>query len=327
MSQDTKPAAERGLKRGVLSSLEVLGQSIANIAPTATPAVVIPLVFASAGVGAWAAYLFAVLAIGLVAVNINQFARRSASPGNLYSYIALAFGPLVGIAISWALFVAYIGTASAVTTGFTNYVNVLVTELTGSSEGLPTIALALVVVASVALAWFFAYRDVQLSARLMLALEGISVLLISIVVLVTIFSHPIDLTILTLRGVDLDGLRLGLVLAIFSFVGFESATSLGTEAKNPLVTIPRAVLRSALFVGAFFVVSAYAEAVGFAGRNSGLGQSSAPIQDLAGFAGLGWLGVPITLVLYNARCALVQELAKQLEIELLHLPAATTTIL
>lgn len=296
MSSATTEPAERGLKRGVLSSLEVLGQSIANIAPTATPAVVIPLVFASAGAGSWAAYLFAVLAIGLVALNINQFARRSATPGNLYSYITLALGPAAGIAAAWAIFVAYIGTASAVTTGFTNYVNELVKELSGSADGLPTLALAAIVVLSVVVAGLFAYRDVQLSARLMLALEGISVLLISIVVLVTIFTHPIDLSVLTLQGVDLDGLRFGLVLAIFSFVGFESATSLGTEAKNPLVTIPRAVLRSAIFVGAFFVVAAYAETVGFSGRDSGLTDSSAPIQDLAGFAGLGWLGVPITLV-------------------------------
>lgn len=296
MSTATAEPAERGLKRGVLSSLEVLGQSIANIAPTATPAVVIPLVFASAGAGSWAAYLFAVLAIGLVALNINQFARRSATPGNLYSYITLALGPAAGIAAAWAIFVAYIGTASAVTTGFTNYVNVLFSELSGSADGLPTPALAGIVVLSVVAAWFFAYRDVQLSARLMLVLEGISVLLISIVVLVTIFTHPIDFSVLTLQGVDLGGLRLGLVLAIFSFVGFESATSLGTEAKNPLVTIPRAVLRSAIFVGAFFVVAAYAETVGFAGRGSGLTGSSAPIQDLAGFAGLGWLGVPITAV-------------------------------
>lgn len=296
MSITTEPTSPRGLKRGVLSPLEVLGQSIANIAPTATPTVVIPLVFLVSGAGAWAAYLFAVLAIVLVAVNINQFARRSASPGNLYSYIVLALGPLAGIAISWALFVAYIGTASAVTTGFTNYVNVLFSELVGGGVSLPPVVLALVVAASVVAAWFVAYKDVKLSARLMLVLEGISVVLISIVVLATLFTHPLDLNVLSLQGVGFDGLRAGLVLAIFSFVGFESATSLGTEAKNPLVTIPHAVLRSALFVGAFFVVSAYAETVGFAGRGSGLGQSSAPIQDLAGFAGLGWLGIPITLV-------------------------------
>lgn len=297
MSDSPSVAEEsRGLKRGVLSGIEVLGQSIANIAPTATPTVVIPLVFAAAGAGAWAAYLFAVLAIGLVALNINQFARRSASPGNLYSYITVAFGPVAGIAAGWAIFVAYIGTASAVTTGFTNYVNELAKEVLPFADGLPTLVLAAIVVLSVLAAWFFAYRDVQLSARLMLALEGISVFLIAVVVLVTSFSHPLDLTILTLQNVNFDGLRTGLVLAIFSFVGFESATSLGTEAKNPLVTIPRAVLRSAIFVGAFFVVSAYAETVGFAGRATGLTQSSSPIQDLAGFAGLGFLGVPITIV-------------------------------
>lgn len=296
MSTTTPAVPEHGLKRGVLTPLEVLGQSIANIAPTATPTVVIPLVFLVSGTGAWAAYLFAVLAIALVAVNINQFARRSASPGNLYSYIVLSLGPLAGIAISWALFVAYIGTASAVTTGFTNYVNVLVSELSGASDGLPPVVLTVIVVASVAAAWYVAHRDVQLSARLMLVLEGISVVLISIVVVATVFSHPLNIDILSLKGVNLDGLRAGLVLAIFSFVGFESATSLGTEAKNPLVTIPHAVLRSAVFVGAFFVVSAYAEAVGFAGRSSGLDQSASPIQDLAGFVGLGWLGIPITLV-------------------------------
>jgi len=37
-----------------------------------------------------------------------------------------------------------------------------------------------------------------------------------------------------------SGLRLGLVLALFSSVGFESATALGSEARNPLKTIPRA---------------------------------------------------------------------------------------
>ena len=51
---------------------------------------------------------------------------------------------------------------------------------------------------------------------------------------------------LHLRGMTGGGLRLGLVLALFSFVGFESATTLGAEARNPLKTIPRAVMQSAI---------------------------------------------------------------------------------
>ena len=50
-----------------------------------------------------------------------------------------------------------------------------------------------------------------------------------------------------------SGLRLGLVLALFSFVGFESATTLGAEARDPLKTIPRAVIQSSILAGAFFI--------------------------------------------------------------------------
>ena len=50
------------------------------------PALVIPVVFASAGYGTWLAYLFATLALLLLSLNINVFASRSASPGALYAF-------------------------------------------------------------------------------------------------------------------------------------------------------------------------------------------------------------------------------------------------
>ena len=39
---DGRPDGSYGLKHQVLSPLEVLGQSVANIAPTGTPTVVVP---------------------------------------------------------------------------------------------------------------------------------------------------------------------------------------------------------------------------------------------------------------------------------------------
>jgi amino acid transporter len=285
------------LHRAILSGLEVFAQSVANIAPTATPTLVIPLVFIVVGGGAWAAYLFALIAISLVALNINQFARRSSSPGNIYTYIALGLGPTAAIAIGWALLIAYVGTASAVTTGFTNYVNVLVQEIFGWEGSLPALALVAVVGLSIFGSWFVAYKDVRISTQLMLVFELVSVALIIVVVAATFLTHHGNLVTdgLLLKGTGLGDLRLGLVLAIFSFVGFESATSLGSEAKNPLQTIPRAVLRSAIFVGVLFIFAAYASVLGFDGRAESLGDSSAPIQDLASFAGLGFLAIPITI--------------------------------
>ena len=83
-----------------------------------------------------------------------------------------------------------------------------------------------------------------------------------------------------------EKLRLGLVLAMFSSVGFESATSLGSEAKDPLTSIPRAVKWSALLAGFFFFLCAYAEVLGFRGEAVTLDKSLAPLHVLAQKAGL-----------------------------------------
>ena len=159
-----------GLKSATLSPLETLGQSIANIAPTATPTVVIPLVFAVSGASTWLAYLIATVSILLVASSINQFARRSASPGSFYSYIITGLGPFWGSVTGWALLIAYIGCASAVTSGFSNYSNVFLKSVFGFQ-----IPAVLLIGLSVLAAWYVAYKDIKLSARLSLGLEFASV--------------------------------------------------------------------------------------------------------------------------------------------------------
>ena len=291
------PESRYGLGANVLSSAEVLGQSIANIAPTSTPAVVIPLVFATAGDASWFAYLFALVAVLLVSVSINQFARRIASPGSIYSYVALGLGPTGGILVGWALLVAYIACGASVSAGFANYVNELAKVILHSPAGLSGGMLALVIAAGVGTVWWVARRDVRLSARLSLALELLSVVFILAVIGATLkrLGPHWDIAQLRLQGLTLDRLRLGLVLAIFSFTGFESAAALGSEAVNPLRTIPRAVLQSILFVGVMFIICAYTQVAGFRGGSVSLAASNAPLQDLANEAGIGALGIAITI--------------------------------
>ena len=81
-----------------------------------------------------------------------------------------------------------------------------------------------------------------------------------------------------------------MVLALFSFVGFESATTLGSEAREPLRTIPRAVLQSALICGLFFIVAAYGETLGYRPTGQNLGETSAPFHLLSGLVGIPVLG-------------------------------------
>jgi len=285
-------AAGYGLRRAALSPVETLAQSVSTISPTATPVATVPLVCALAGNGTWLAYLLATSAIFLVALCISKFARYSASPGSLYSYSSPILPPFLGAIVAWSLLLAYVATGSSVIGGFYHYGNLLI--LDAGNHAVSAVLLALVVTAiSVWIAW----RDVKVSARLMLWIEAVSVSLILIVVVLVLvrFRHHLDWEQLQLRGMTGSGLRLGLVLAMFSFVGFESATTLGSEARDPLKTIPRAVIQSALLCGAIFTVCAYVEVLGVRSAGQDLGTSAAPMRVLADVGGVGILGLMIDI--------------------------------
>jgi amino acid transporter len=281
-----------GLRPNILSPTETLAQSISAVAPTTTPAMTIPLVFALAGNGTWLAYLFAMAAVLLIALCISRFARHTSCSGSLYSYATSSLPPWASGIAGWSLLLAYLATGASVAGGFINYANVLVQPVSGRTVN--TVALA---VACVAVATLIAYKDVQISAQVMLWIEAASVLCIVVVLALLVLKtgFHLDHAQLGLKGVKPSAVRLGVVLALFSFVGFESATALGAEARNPLRTIPRAVVQSAFFSGVFFIVCAYLETLGMAQAGENLGQSGAPFHTLSRLAGAAPFGILIDL--------------------------------
>ena len=94
-SEVTAGRVEYGLRHNILTPWETLAQSVAAIAPTTSPVLTIPLVFALAGNGTWAAYALATVQVTLIALLIGALARRSASPGSLYSYATDSLPPVV----------------------------------------------------------------------------------------------------------------------------------------------------------------------------------------------------------------------------------------
>lgn len=278
------------LHAGVLGPVETLAQSISAIAPSTTPCLTIPLVFALAGSATWFVYLLATVAMLLVGFCVSRFARLSASPGSLYTYTANTLPPVFGVMAAWALLLAYLATGASVAGGALYYCNVLGAQFFHwSPPAIPTLGLVC------AGAGYIAYRDVKLSAEMMLWIELVSVSLIATVLLVMPIrlGFHFDPDQFLLKGASFSGLGPALVLSIFSFVGFESATTLGAEARDPLRTIPRAVLQGALFVGCFFMLCAYSEVLGFRGEANSLSSASSPLHLLAVKAGIAPLGVAI----------------------------------
>ena len=279
-----------GLHTGVLGPVETLAQSVSAMAPSTSPSLTIPLVFALAGNATWFVYLLATGATLLVGFCVSRFAKLSASPGSLYSYTADTLPPFLGVIAAWALLLAYLTTGASVAGGALYYANLLSLQFFHvSPPGLAMLAAVSLI------AGLIAYRDVKLSAELMLWIEvgSVSLIVLVLAILPIHFGLHVDTDQLHLRGASLSALGPALVLSMFSFVGFESATTLGGEARNPLHTIPRAVIQCAVLAGVFFMLCAYSEVLGFRGETGKLSESTSPLHHLAEKAGVAPLGVAI----------------------------------
>src|ERR1700722_12405056 len=245
------------LKINALNFWEVLAQAVALISPSMTAALIVPLMFGTAGTAGWLCYLFGTIMLLFVAFSLNQFSKRYTSAGSMYEYTVNGLGPKGGGLSGWSLIWAYMFIGIAGVTGFTHFATKLL-GLTGATGYLshPSITLFAVCVFA---AWFLAYKDITFSTILMLVFEGVSVALILMLAFLALAKtgvadpaqwHPA-------AGHGLKDIGLGVVVAIFSLVGFECATAFGEEARNPLRMIPRAVIVSLLVTGAFFVFITY----------------------------------------------------------------------
>src|SRR6267378_2686398 len=157
-----------GLRAGVLGFPTLLAQSIALISPTMTAVLIIPLAFSDAGEGTWLAYLFATVMLSFVVMNLNQFARRSASAGSMYAYTGRGLGPTGGVLSGWTLLWSYAFIAIAGLSGFSIFVNQFLDSV-GVHHHVPAV---LSFAVSAGICWFVAYQDIRMSSLLMLALEG-----------------------------------------------------------------------------------------------------------------------------------------------------------
>jgi amino acid transporter len=106
------------LKTNCLGFGELLAQSVALISPTMTAALIIPVMYSNTGNWSWLPYLIGTAMLLFVALNLNQFARRSTCSGSMYAYISRGLGLTAGGIGGWSLIWAYLGIAMAGVTGF-----------------------------------------------------------------------------------------------------------------------------------------------------------------------------------------------------------------
>lgn len=289
----TDVTVERGtneagqLRHGALSLPETIGQSIANIAPTLTPALNITVVAGLAGVQSWLSYLIATVACVFVGASISTLAKRHPEAGSYFVYIGRNFGPVAGALAGWSMILAYLTTAVAVVFGFPLFLG---NFLAVFGVTLSTPELVFFSIAFLGLVTYAAFRDIQISSRVGLALETISIGIIIIITAIVVGKHGtiIDTKQLDLASMNFGGVKTAMAFAVFSFVGFESAATLAKESANPARNVPFAIIGSAAAAGTFFTIMAYFMVLGMNDKADAIGGSASPFADMTTAAHLPW---------------------------------------
>src|SRR5271154_1179336 len=265
------------LKSNCLNFIELLAQNIALISPTMTAALIVPLMFGTTGNISWLSYAVGTVMLLFVAFNLNQFAKRTTNSGSMYTYASSGLGFTGGSLCGWCLVWAYLFIGLAGTTGFTIFAGKL---LAAVHVTLPPVLLFAICLGT---CFFMAYKDIRISTLVMLGMEAFSCFFILLLVAIVLGHHhfAIDTTQFSFKGVSPLNLGLGVVVAIFSLVGFESSTAFGEEAVNPLKTIPRSITWSLVLTGAFFILVTYVEVLGTHDYKDTLDKIDAPLNVLA----------------------------------------------
>jgi amino acid transporter len=266
-----------------LNLLETAALSIAIMAPTAAMALNGSLAANLAGTGATLAFLGALITVVFIAYAFTTFCKRYATTGSVYAFASRGLGVRVGFLSGWALLFTYftfsVASAGEVGLFFQTFVGLL-----GGSVPwiLPTLA-------ALALILGLGLRRLELGTRVTLIVEGISITLILITVIVILAhlgTHAVSVKPFKLpSGIALSSVGLASIFGFLSFAGFEGAAVLGEESRNPTRAIPRAIWIAVFGCGVFYLLVIYTQSLGFGLGASGVrafGGSSDPMVELTG---------------------------------------------
>lgn len=258
----TASQGEHGLQRNAIGLTETLFQSITHMAPAVATALSIGAATLFAGGVTPLAVVFALVACLFTAYSIGELSRHLPSAGGMYTYVGRGLGKFFGWMMAWAFALAEPLVPPALFASFGLFGAALVTNLTGFEAPWLWIALA---VACAAIVWWLVYRGVKLSADAGVILGVIEIAIFVVIAGLLIINAGDRNTLAVFIPADgnyVPALQ-GMVFTLLAFVGFEAAAPLGEEAKNPKVTIRRAVILSTIVIGAFYIFNYYAATVFF----------------------------------------------------------------
>ena len=225
--------------------------------------------------------IVSMVCVGIISVSIIKLNQYFPSSGSVYYFAEKILGKRAGFVSGWLIVFTYLMLGVSCAAIASAYLQIIL-----SGFGIE-IHWELIILIILVLVWYLAGRDAKTSIRLLLVLEivSMSILLILSIIIIIKAAATTGLSMVPFKpgGNSLSAIASAAVFGFLAFSGFEGASSLGEESKNPKRTIPLAVAGSIIICGIFYIIVAYAQVLGF-GLNPGgikaLTGSDTPLADL-----------------------------------------------
>ncbi|MGW0816522.1 APC family permease [Streptomyces viridiviolaceus] len=295
---------EQELKR-TLSAWAVFALGFATISPVVGIYAVVQLGFVFAG-PAWIwAVVVAFLGQLLVATVYAELSSQFPITGGVYQWVRRLGGPRLGWLVGWIYLASAVASLTTVAYLGASWLHMLVSD---SALSPATHVLLGVVFLVVALGINLLGVDpVKHFLNAGIIAEGVASIAVSVVLLLFARNHGFDILFTTLGAESASGGSVAagfvtcLAVAGWAFLGFDATTQVAEETDQPRRSVPRALLRSYLFVA--FTVLLTALAVTFALRrpeDAVSGKIVDPVFEAVTQSLGGWSEKPFVLVVLIA---------------------------
>lgn len=209
-------------------------------------------------------FILAGLAAGFSALCYAEMASAVPVSGSTYSYAYATMGEIIAMGVAACLMLEYGVSTAAVSVGWSDYLNLLINNLTGwSIPGVLTGGpfedgfINLPAVILVSMVTFLLIRGTSESAAVntVMVIIKIGVLLFFAAIAFTAFNAD---NFSDFNPGGASGITAAAGAIFFTFIGLDAVSTAGDEVKDPQKSLPRAIIAALLIVVTIYLVVAVA---------------------------------------------------------------------
>jgi amino acid transporter len=265
---DAAGGAESGhtLKRGAIGLAGVVFMVVAFSAPITAMTGNLPVAVGFGnGLGAPAGFIIATVVLLVFSIGFVALARHITAAGAFYTFVSRGWSRIPGLPAGVLSMFTYMTMEAGLIGIFSAFADQAFSAQFGID--LPWIvygAICLVVIA------VLSHWDISVAAKVLGVVLVAEIAMLTISAIASLLHHPDGMSFTSLNpvaalstnGVAGGVVGLGLLMAFWSWVGFESTAIYGEESKDPKRIVPRATIIAVIGIGVFYTFIAWGVIVG-----------------------------------------------------------------